>query len=118
MHSLHLAGHTDSRWRRRFFALKGSQLCFFRTAEAAKPLGVIGLIGAQITASKHPIRRDGYDGSSGSSADNNGDSGSEMLYILKLTLQQQWQHPGAAKYCRYKLAAASRELQVSLCSGG
>jgi len=77
------AGHTDSRWRRRFFALKGHQLYYFRTAASAKPLAVLDLADAVVSASIIPVARDNSgNGSSDGDAD-----GSTKLWVLKLLLQ-------------------------------
>lgn len=69
-------------------ALKGHQLFYFRTAASAKPLAVLDLAGAVVTASTTPVARD--DSAHGSSDDAN--AGGSELWVLKLLLQVCKQH--------------------------
>lgn len=105
-------GHTDSRWRRRYCALKCSQLFILRTAAASKPLLALNLSGAQITASKSPLYREGSS-DSGSEQQNNSSSG--VLWVLKLVLTEDLDsqtRSHSSRHAKYKLAAPSQDLQV------
>ena len=108
-HSTPPSGHTDDKWRRRFFALKGPQLFYFRTAASAKPLAVLDLSAATVSASKTPLYSDG---GSNTAAD---DGASDELWVLKLVLQHRPSGKQQSSHSKYKLGAPSKEMQVSLC---
>lgn len=116
-----LSGHlqklssTSKRWRRRYLSLNGKQLLLFRSSPTGRPLSILDLGGARITASKQPVHRHDSDSSSDEGRDG---GGSELLYVLRLALLPQ---PGdgsssssSGRQMQYKLAATSREMQVWL----
>lgn len=110
------AGHTDSKWRRRFCVLKGPRLFILRTAAAPKPLAVLDLPGAAITASSTPLYPED------SRPDSPADS-SDVLWVLRIQLQQEAARGGgsrrslqlnsSSKTVKIKIAAQTRELQVN-----
>eukprot|EP00775_Hariotina_reticulata_P010770 gene10770-10926_t len=87
-------GHADYKWRRRFFALKGQQLFYFRSSSSSKPLGVVALNGAAVTAVRPAGRHS---------------SNTLQHHILELQLDSSLRDRN--KHTAYKLAAASLELQ-------
>lgn len=113
-------GNTDAKWRRRYCALKGSQLFLLRTAASPKPLAVLNLTGAHISASKTPLYP--ADG-----AGSHAESDDDVLWVLRITLDgsRTGSSSGAggshgsssSRQLRLKLAASSQELQVGWACG-
>jgi hypothetical protein len=110
------AGRTDSKWRRRFCALKGSNLFILRTAASPKPLAVLNLDGAEISASKTPLYP--ADNSDGGTADD-----SDVLWVLRVVVLEDVDRRssrgsrGSSGYVKYKLATHTQELQVRASNG-
>lgn len=84
-----------------------------RTAAAPKPLAVLDLSGAAITASSTPLYPE-------DSPDSAADS-SDVLWVLRIQVQQDAARGGSrhslnnsSKTVKIKIAAQKRELQVSL----
>jgi hypothetical protein len=108
-----LTGNTDNRWRRRYCALKGSQLFVLRTAASQKPLAALNLSGAQISASKTPLYPADDDGHAGNDDD-------DVLWVLRVVLTDGAgsrtaggrRSSGSGRNTKLKLAAPSQELQV------
>jgi hypothetical protein len=108
------AGHTDSKWRRRYCVLKGPRLFILRTSAALKPLAVLDLPGAAITASSTPLYPE--DSPNGSPADS-----SDVLWVLRIQVQEGAARGGSrrslnnsssGRTVKFKIAAQTRELQV------
>jgi hypothetical protein len=109
------AGRTDSKWRRRFCALKGSDLFILRTAASPKPLAVLNLAGAQISASKTLLYPTDY--SDGGASDEH-----DVLWVLRVVVREgadrrrsSSNSRSSSGYVNYKLATHTKELQVCTC---
>jgi hypothetical protein len=121
------AGCSDDRWRRRFCVLKGRQLFWLRSPAATRPLGVLNLPGARITASTRPTRTDrhgrgcsrsrsrsrgGEAGDSSSGGSDGADGCAATLFAIKVALRQLPAGQQQQQHTRFTLAAPSKELQV------
>lgn len=72
----------------------------------------LNLSGVQVSASKAPLYRAG---SSDSGSDQQADNSSDVLWVLKLVLQEGQDtntRSSRSRHAKYKLAAPSQDLQV------